>query len=125
MANGGERDSNMCQFFFTLGSCEWLKGKHTIFGKVTGNTIFNLLTVSNLETDPANDRPLDPPTLKSVEVLVSPYDDIVARAAVSIFVYSHHFMTEFFTNLIMFYICCLKGAVGGGSSSCSGRWEEA
>ena len=83
MANGNQRDSNMSQFFFTLGPCEWLKGKHTIFGKVTGNTIFNLLTVSSLETNPETDRPLDPPSLMRVEVLVSPFDDIVARAPVA------------------------------------------
>jgi peptidyl-prolyl cis-trans isomerase SDCCAG10 len=37
MANGG-KDDNGSQFFFTLGQCEWLNGKHTIFGKVTGKT---------------------------------------------------------------------------------------
>jgi len=41
MANGG-KDDNGSQFFFTLGQCEWLNGKHTIFGKVTGKTIYNL-----------------------------------------------------------------------------------
>lgn len=33
MANGG-KDDNGSQFFFSLGPCEWLTGKHTIFGKV-------------------------------------------------------------------------------------------
>ncbi len=38
MANGG-KDDNSSQFFFTLGPCEWLNGKHTIFGKVTQRRI--------------------------------------------------------------------------------------
>jgi hypothetical protein len=32
MANGG-KDDNKSQFFMTLGPCDWLNGKHTIFGK--------------------------------------------------------------------------------------------
>lgn len=41
MANENKSNSNHSQFFFTLDACEWLRGKHTIFGKITGNTIFN------------------------------------------------------------------------------------
>lgn len=29
-------NTNQSQFFLTLGDCEWLNRKHTIFGKVTG-----------------------------------------------------------------------------------------
>ena len=34
MANENRPSSNGSQFFVTLGKCEWLNGKHTIFGKV-------------------------------------------------------------------------------------------
>ena len=37
MANGGKDDNNS-QFFMTLGPCDWLNGKHTIFGKVKSLT---------------------------------------------------------------------------------------
>ena len=41
MANGGPHD-NGSQFFFTLDTCPELQNKHTIFGKIGGDTIYNL-----------------------------------------------------------------------------------
>jgi peptidyl-prolyl cis-trans isomerase SDCCAG10 len=82
MANANEADANGSQFFVTLDSCEWLNKKHTIFGKVVGNTIFNLLRMGDLDVD-ANDRPHDPPRLESVEVLTNPFDDVESRAGKS------------------------------------------
>ncbi|KAF7817366.1 peptidyl-prolyl cis-trans isomerase CYP57 isoform X2 [Senna tora] len=78
MANAGSPHSNGSQFFITLDRCDWLDRKHTIFGKVTGDTLYNLLRLGELETD-KNDRPLDPPKIFSVEVLWNPFDDIVPR----------------------------------------------
>ena len=80
MANNPDKaDSNKSQFFFTFAATEWLQGKHTIFGKVTGNTIFNLMKCNELEVDD-NDRPMYPPRFLSAEVLADPFDDIVVRA---------------------------------------------
>ena len=73
-----QRDSNCTQFFVTLGACEWLNGKHTIFGKVTGDTIFNALKFNQVETD-SNDRPLELARILSVKVLANPFPDIVPR----------------------------------------------
>ena len=42
MANAG-KDDNGSQFFFTLGDTPELQNKHTIFGKVVGDTIYNML----------------------------------------------------------------------------------
>lgn len=57
MANSGQgNNDNASQFFFTLGPADELTNKHTVFGKVTGPTVFNMLKLGEGEVD-ANDRP--------------------------------------------------------------------
>uniref|UniRef100_A0A3B5MJ47 Spliceosome-associated protein CWC27 homolog n=1 Tax=Xiphophorus couchianus TaxID=32473 RepID=A0A3B5MJ47_9TELE len=77
MANAGQHD-NGSQFFFTLARADELNNKHTIFGKVTGDTIYNLLRLAEVECD-ANERPLKPHKIRTAEVLHSPFDDITPR----------------------------------------------
>lgn len=80
-ANAGSPHSNGSQFFISLDRCDWLDRKNTIFGKVSGDSIFNLLQLGDVEAD-KNDRPLDPPPkIISIEVLWNPFDDIVPRKA--------------------------------------------
>jgi len=81
MANANEVDANASQFFLTLDSCEWLNKKHTIFGKVVGQTMFNLLRMGDVDVG-LNDRPVDPPRLERVSVLNNPFEDIVPRVGV-------------------------------------------
>lgn len=50
MANSG-KDDNGSQFFFTFAACPELQNKHTIFGKVTGETIYNMIKLEEVETD--------------------------------------------------------------------------
>ena len=45
---------------------------------MTGNTIFNVLRMAEMETD-NNERPLEPPSIKKTEILNNPFDDIVTR----------------------------------------------
>lgn len=77
MASGGA-DDNASQFFFTLGSCPDLQNKHTIFGKVVGETLYNMLRLEEGLVD-ADDRPLHPHRIISTQVLVNPFDDITPR----------------------------------------------
>jgi cyclophilin family peptidyl-prolyl cis-trans isomerase len=77
-ANAGTPHSNGSQFFISLDRCDWLDKKNTIFGKVTGDSIFNLLALADIETD-KDDRPVYPQKILSVEVLWNPFDDIVPR----------------------------------------------
>lgn len=77
MANSG-KDSNKSQFFITFGDCEHLYKKHTIFGKVVGDTIYNLMSMQSLDTD-ENDRPNDPPVVRKMKIILNPFDDIVKR----------------------------------------------
>ncbi|KAF9320942.1 hypothetical protein BG003_004224 [Podila horticola] len=78
MANSGEPNDNKSQFFITLDATPELQNKHTIFGKIGGDTIFNVLKIGSLEVD-ANERPLYPPTVTGCTIVVNPFDDIVPR----------------------------------------------
>ncbi|KAI9053975.1 hypothetical protein LZ554_002919 [Drepanopeziza brunnea f. sp. 'monogermtubi'] len=77
MANEGP-DSNGSQFFLTLGDTPELQGKNTLFGRVEGETIYNVARMGEAEVG-ADDRPLYPTKITSVEVLVNPFKDMVRR----------------------------------------------
>ena len=67
MANSTPNE-NLSQFFITFDACPWLDKKNTIFGKVTGNTIYNLLAMEKLDTD-SEDRPVNPPKIISSKII--------------------------------------------------------
>lgn len=77
MANAGKND-NGSQFFFTLGVTPELNNKHTIFGKITGDTIYNMLKFEEADIGP-DDRPEYPHKILSTEILNDPFPDIVPR----------------------------------------------
>ncbi|KAM9986447.1 hypothetical protein ACTFIY_010876 [Dictyostelium cf. discoideum] len=72
-------DQNKSQFFFTLAKTENLTKKHTVFGRVAGDTLFNLLKVNDLEVDSETDLPLFPPKIISTNVVWNPFPDIIPR----------------------------------------------
>eukprot|EP01069_Polyplicarium_translucidae_P009174 Polyplicarium_translucidae@DN3295_c0_g1_i11.p2 len=77
----GLAESNGSQFFITLARADFLNMKSTLFGKITGNTIYNLTKmVDSVEVDAA-DRPTeeDMPRIKFAEVVWNPFEDIEPR----------------------------------------------
>lgn len=77
LANAG-KDDNGSQFFFTFGPAPEINNKHTIVGKVVGNTLYNMLKLEEFLVD-RNDRPKDPPKIIKTEILSNPFDDILPR----------------------------------------------
>jgi len=81
MANAG-KDDNGSQFFFTLAATRELQNKHTVFGKVAGDTIFNMLRLASGHIEDG-DRPKYPHRITGIKVLVNPFTDIVPRVAIT------------------------------------------
>jgi len=70
--------TNASQFFIVLNRTPSLDGKHTLFGKVVGQTVYNLARMSDLEVD-KKDRPLDPPRVLRTELVWDPFGDLEPR----------------------------------------------
>ena len=79
MANGGTKDDNGSQFFLTLDKTDELNGKNTLFGRVVGDTIYNLMKIgeADLSGEEGSDRPLYPTKITLTEVLVNPFEGMV------------------------------------------------
>merc|ERR1712025_737630 len=80
MANSG-KDDNGSQFFFTLAPTRELQNKHTIFGKVVGDTIYNMLRLAEGHLEDG-DRPKYPHKIIRSRVLINPFTDITPRETI-------------------------------------------
>lgn len=78
---GMSSEENGGQFFFTLGATPELQGKNTLFGRVEGETIYNLMRMgeAELEEVQGSERPMYPTTITGAEVLVNPFEGMVKR----------------------------------------------
>jgi len=76
MANSQAND-NTSQFFFTLGACQELNKKHTLFGKVGGATVYNMIKLN--ESELIDERPARPERIFSAEIIYNPFEDLKPR----------------------------------------------
>lgn len=68
MARSTAMDTAGSQFFITIGDASFLDGQYAAFGKVLDQESLNIcLEYGKLKTD-SRDKPLDPPTIKSIEI---------------------------------------------------------
>lgn len=80
MANTGKKNDNGSQFFVTLGDTPELQGKNTMFGRIVGDTIYNLMRMGEAElAEEGGERPLYPTRVTGTEILVNPFEDVVKR----------------------------------------------
>ncbi|OAD57922.1 Peptidyl-prolyl isomerase cwc27 [Eufriesea mexicana] len=75
------KDDNGSQYFFILSSTPDLQNKHTVFGRVTGESIYSMLKLEEALVD-ENDKPLYPPRLIKSIILNNPFSDIIPRIIV-------------------------------------------
>ncbi|KAJ7588259.1 cyclophilin-like domain-containing protein [Mycena floridula] len=78
MANKGTKNSNDSQFIITLDRADELHGKHTLFGRCIGDTVYNVMKIGEMEID-KDGRPVYPPRIKSIRIIDNPFDDIIPR----------------------------------------------
>ncbi|KAI4242457.1 MAG: hypothetical protein L6R40_004011 [Gallowayella cf. fulva] len=80
MANAEKKNDNGSQFFLTLGATPELQGRNTMFGRVAGDTIYNLMKIGEAElVAEGSERPLYPTKVTGAEILANPFDDMVKR----------------------------------------------
>ncbi|KAK5660978.1 hypothetical protein OQA88_12354 [Cercophora sp. LCS_1] len=79
MANEGAPDTNGSQFFFTLGKADELTGKNTMFGRVAGDTIYNLAKIGESELKEGTEQPLYAVKITHIEILINPFSDMKKR----------------------------------------------
>lgn len=81
MANEGTKGSNGSQFFLTLGETRELEGRNTLFGRVVGDTIYNLMKMgeAELQAGEGSERPMYPAKVTGAEILVNPFEDMVMK----------------------------------------------
>ncbi|KXN73055.1 cyclophilin-like protein [Conidiobolus coronatus NRRL 28638] len=72
MANRG-KDTNSSQFFITYRPCTHLDGKHSIFGKITGN----IEVLDKMEVVPTDDddKPVQEIKIRDILVIIDPFDE--------------------------------------------------
>lgn len=78
------RNSNTGKFFITLKETSELNNRNTMFGKVVGDSIFNVIKISEGELSEDGETPLYPVKILSSEVLVPYFEDLKKEEFISV-----------------------------------------
>ncbi|CAF0779960.1 unnamed protein product [Rotaria sp. Silwood1] len=71
-------NTNASQFFFTLGPTPELDKKNTLFGKIVGNTLFNMLKLG--EGEFINETPVHKQKIIKTKIISNPFDNMIPRS---------------------------------------------
>lgn len=69
------KDENGAKFFFTLAATPELQNKHTIFGKLKGNSVYSLVDLNDCQVD-EDYRPYIKQMIVEVTVIDNPWPDL-------------------------------------------------
>lgn len=72
------KNQNGSRFFFTLGSTPELQNKHTIFGRLKGNTVYTLVDLNECQVD-EDFTPYSEQRITDVIIIENPYPELVPR----------------------------------------------
>lgn len=65
----------------TLGATPELEGRNTMFGRVVGDTVFNLVKMGEADLErEGSERPMYPTKVTGAQILVNPFEDMVRTA---------------------------------------------
>lgn len=79
MCNLNEPDTNTSQFCITFDTTEELYKKNTVFGRIRGDSIYNLKKIERVKID-ENERPIgEGVRIERVDVIENPFDDVFVR----------------------------------------------
>jgi len=70
--------TNGSQFFIAMDRAPSMDRKHTLFAKIVGQTIYNLVRLMDVDID-KQDRPTDPPRIIRAELTWDPFGDLEPR----------------------------------------------
>jgi len=70
-----KKNDNGPEFFFTLGPAPELQNKHSIFGRVIGQSVYSLVDLNECQVDDEN-RPFTEQRINRVTVVDNPYPDL-------------------------------------------------
>jgi cyclophilin family peptidyl-prolyl cis-trans isomerase len=79
MANLGQKNDNGSQFFLTLEEMPELTGRNTMFGRIEGETIYNLMKMAEADLVDGMERPMYPTKITRADIVLNPFEDMTKR----------------------------------------------